>query len=423
MRSLYQIALVSSSKLLSLGTLFLAGILVARVTGPVGFGYYNAGLTILLLVDGIVGQPMDNAMVRYYSLHSDSEEGVNSVHGAIFRLKMFFGASLIAVALLFSEQLTPLLLDADAPRRVLPVVAIGIACLLAVRSTACYLQTRQWFQSYATLDVIQGLIRVVGVGSLFFLGIRLPEAYLAIYGAGALAAFGLYLFAVSQPYLRTGWPNAIDRRRMVSYIGVTSGIVILGTITGRVDVLLVMMFGGAEMAGHYSAAAQLAFLGALLAGYMAVVFQPKVVELSRKRQLGKLIRLNGLLVSAISVLCVPIAFWILPWIMPLLFGEGFAESVPILQVMLIGTCADLLIMPILLPFSIQMLAKEALIGEIVITSLFFAVILFGPNISALRMAWLVSGVRLAKLGMYMFIVLRYLRNQRLDDAAVPNAAV
>ncbi|PCJ66589.1 MAG: hypothetical protein COA73_00850 [Candidatus Hydrogenedentota bacterium] len=423
MKSFYQIVMVSGSKLLSLGTLFLAGILVARVAGPVGFGYYNVGLTILLLVDGVVGQPLDNAMVRFYSLHKDSKHSVDSVQGAIFRIKMLLGIGLIAMVFIFSDVLSPMIMDSNAPQYILLVAAVGITCLLAVRSTACYLQIRQRFQTYATLDVLQGAIRFIGICVLFFMGTRAPEAYLAVYGAGALISFGFYFITVPQPYLRASWPNKADQKRMVSYIGVTSAIVILGTVTGRIDVLLVMIFGGAEMAGHYSAAAQLAFLGALLAGYMAVVFQPKVVQLSREKKLAKLIRLNGLLAGAVSLACIPIAIWFLPWIMPLLFGEGFIASVPILQIMLIGTCADLFIMPILLPFSIQVLAKEALIGEIVITCLFFVLVFAGSNFSALRMAWLVSGIRLAKLGLYLFIVVRYLRKETRDDVSLPSTVV
>ncbi len=420
MRSFYQIVLVISSKSLSLGTLFLAGILVARIVGPAGFGYYNTGLTLLLLIDAVVGQPLDNAMVRFNSLHGEVEHNVDTVQGRVFRLKMAFGLTLVLATFFFSPTLTSLLLDPNAPQTLLLVVALGAVSLLAARSTACFLQMRQWFRGYASLDALQGIIRFLGIGLLFLLGIRSPEAYLAIYGAGALIAFGCFFVAVPQRYLSADRPSQIDTKRIISYIGITSAIIVLGTVTGRADIVLLMKIGGAEMAGHYSAAMQLAFLGALLAGYMAVVFQPKVVQLFREGRLGKLIRLNAYSAAGLSLLCIPVAFWVLPWLMPLLFGESFKASVPILQILLIGTCADLFIMPILLPFSIQVLAKETLIGELSITVLFFALVFGGPGITALRMAWIVSGVRVAKLGMYLFIVLRHLRSQRYRDTLQPS---
>jgi O-antigen/teichoic acid export membrane protein len=421
MRSFQQIVLVIGSKSLSLGALFLAGILVARIVGPVGFGYYNAGLTLLLLVDALVGQPLDNAMVRFNSLHGDEEHSVDTVQGRIFRIKMLFGLALVCAAFFFSGTLTPLLLDADAPRYLLLVAALGALFLLAARSTSCFLQMRQWFRGYAAMDALQGGIRILGVGVFFVMGIRNPEAYLAIYGAGALAAFTVFFITVPQRYVTAESPNRVDAQRIFAYVGATSAIVMLGTITGRADILLLMQFGGPEMAGLYSAAAQLAFLGALLAGYMAIVFQPKVVQLSRDGHLGKMIRLNVAAAAGLSLLCVPVALWVLPWLMPLLFGEGFTASVPILQILLIGTCADLFVMPILLPFSIQVLAKETLLGELAITILFFGIVFAGSNMTAWRMAWILSSIRVMKFGMYLFIVVRHLHHQRIKNELQPSA--
>lgn len=420
MRSSQQIAVVAGSKLLALASLFVGGILVARTTGPAGFGYYNAGLAALLLLDAIVGQPLDTAMIRFNSLHGGDMRRVDAVQGAVLKLKLAVGVLIVAAALLFPRALAQRVFDANAPMSLPVVVAVSILCLLAARSTSCFLQIHQRFRAYALLDALQAAVRLAAIALLFATAVQAPDAYVAVYGAGSLLAFALFAVAVPQHYLIARMPDAADLRRILSYIGITSAIIILGTITGRIDVLLVMMFGGAEAAGQYSAAAQVAFLGALFAGYMAVVFQPKVVQYLREGVLGALIRQNALGAAMVALLCIPAAIWVIPWLMPALFGDEFVASVPILQILLIGTCADLLIMPILLPFSIQVLAKEALIGELIITASFFALVAAGPGVSAMRMAWIVSGVRIAKLAWYLTIVLRYLA---AGDSREPAAVV
>lgn len=418
MRNVLHIALVSVAKIASLGVLFFTSIVVARNAGPEGLGYYNTGLTLLLLFDAITGQPLDNAMIRYNSLHGEDTAGVSAVQGSVFRFKLLFGGGLLLSAVLFVQPLTVGLLDADAPKALLPITALSLLALLAIRSTACLLQIRQQFRHYAALDAVQGILRFCGVAALFALGVSAPETYIATYGAGALVAFIAFLFFVPQPYITASRPTRAQTMRILSYIGATSAIIILGSVTGRADVLLMMVYGGAEATGQYSAAAQLAFLGALLASYMAVVFLPKVVQLARDGKLAKLIRLNALLATGASLACIPVALWLVPWLMPQLFGSEFSPSIPILQILLIGSCSDLFVMPILLPFAIQVLAKEVLIGEVIITSLFFVVFFLLPSVSPVKMAWLVTSVRLLKLLLYHGIVLNHLRNP-----AVPNDGI
>jgi O-antigen/teichoic acid export membrane protein len=405
---------VSVAKTASLGVLFVTSILVARTAGPEGLGYYNTGLTLLLLFDAIVGQPLDNAMIRYNSLHHEDEKGVVAVQGSIWKFKMFFGSTLLLLSILFIEPLTEQILGETGPRTLLPIVAISLLALLAIRSTACLLQIRHQFKHYAALDSLQGILRLAGVCVLFALGISAPETYIGAYGGGALMAFLVFLVVVPQEYILARRPTMAQTKIILSYIGVTSAIIILGSVTGRADVLLMMIYGGPEAAGHYSAAAQLAFLGALFAGYIAVVFQPKVVQMAREGQLGKLIRLNGILATCASLLCIPFALWGLPWLMPIIFGTEFDPSIRTLQILLIGSCSDLFVMPVLLPFAVQVLAREVLIGEVIITVLFFVVFFISPANAILKMAWLVTGIRLLKFMLYHGVVLKHLRKTKIQ---------
>lgn len=413
MRPLYNILLVSSGKILSLLSLFVVGVVVARTTGPSAYGYYNSALALLLIFDAILGQPLDSAMIQFNSLHNSDEPRLNRAQGLILRTKLRIGGFVATILILGSPWLSPRMFGVDGSPWLLIIVALGAFVLLMLRSTSSYLQIHARFREYAVLDGMLGALRLVAVLVFATIGLRQPEPYLAAYGMCALVTLVIFRIYVPQPYFGAPRPDEPDRKRLRSYMGVTSGIIILGTITGRADVPILMALKDAEQAGHYSAAAQLAFLGALLAGYMAIVLHPKVVELSRQKKLAKLIRLNVFIASLVAVACVPVAFWILPSFIPMLFGQEYAPSVPILQIMLIGTCADLVIMPVLLPFAIQMMALRAFYTEIIIAAVFFAIIAWiGFDMDGLKMAWLVSGTRCVKLIAYFTMVGSHLRTRR-----------
>jgi O-antigen/teichoic acid export membrane protein len=279
--------------------------------------------------------------------------------------------------------------------------------LLVTRSTACHFQINHLFKDYAKLDGLQGLIRLIIVGLLIVLGVTSASQYAAVYGLGSLFAFVIYLKLIKQPFFFAATPDKTDRKKISTYIGVTSFIVILSTFTGKADIPFLSALSTGKETGYYSAAMQIAMIGTLMASYMAVVFQPRVIEMSKQGSLYGMIKINIWIALAISLLCIPVAIYIIPVIIPFIFGEQFLPSVLILQILLVGICADFVVMPILLPFALQQLANKILIGEIVITALFFVAIFTITSLDAVKMAILVSSIRVLKMCLYLSTTVHY----------------
>jgi O-antigen/teichoic acid export membrane protein len=406
-RGLAAFARVAGGKIFALGSLFVTGVLVARASGPENFGFYSAGLALVLMFDAIVGQPVDNSLIRFSSLHRDTPDTVLRVQGLVFRAKLAVGVLVLIVTFLMETLINEQLFGAGAPRGFALLIAVCGVALLATRSLACSFQIRQEFGAYARLDLAQAVLRTVLVLILFAAGVDSPLAYLGVHAIGGMAAFGAIHMLHPQRFAFARRPDWADTKRLFSYTGATSVIVLFGTITGRADIPVLAAAASPEVTGHYSAAMQIAFLGMLLASYAAVVTQPKVVELASQHRLGHLIKLNVYAVIAATMLYVPVAFGILPALLPWIFGAHFTPSVPILQILLIGTLADLLIVPVMMPYAIQAYAKQSLIGEAIVLVLFIAGIAAMSQLGAIEMAWLVTGVRFAKLAVYSTVVARH----------------
>ena len=109
--------------------------------------------------------------------------------------------------------------------------------------------------------------------------------------------------------------------------------------------------------------------------------------------------------TAASIVIVGVSY-LLPQLVTWVFGDAYADARPLLNILLFGACLDLLIMPILLSFALQLLPRQALIAEAVIAAGFFAAVFTVDGLEPLTMAWIVTAVRgvklLSYLGMFIF---------------------
>jgi O-antigen/teichoic acid export membrane protein len=403
---------VASGKLLVLGSLFVCGVIVARAAqAPAEYALFAAGLTLVLLIDAVVGSPLDLATVRFATIHRDEPQRVDRVASAMFRTKLALGAVAIVVAAVGGGSLADHLFD--SPGRVgLLLIAVGSAfALLLMRGTAVHLQIHFRFSRYAVLDATQGGLRLLLAAALLAAGVRTSESYLAAYGLTATLVFVSAVLWIPQPYLLAPWPQRADLRTMVAYVGATAGIVILGTITGRSDILFLMALGEPVNAGHYAAAAHVAGLATMVAVYASIVCQPRVVPAALSGQLRLLLRWNVIGAAAVAVLAVPSGVFLFDPLVPALFGSDFAPAVPILRILIVGTCADIFFMPVMMTLAIQLYPRASLGCETLITIAFLVAAPYAAGHGPMAMAILATLVRLAKFVVYTGITWRQVRRR------------
>lgn len=405
-RTLADLALVVAAKVLSVAALFLCSVLAARELGAAAYGHFAAALSLLLLVDAMAGSPLDLAVIRFGTLHATEPARVATLQTFLLRAKLAFAAVVFVLAWPNATRLTALLLPgADNALFLLLVVCIG--ALLLLRGYAVQLQVAQRFRLYAALDVALALLRIGGVLVVWWLVSTAGAfTYFAIYAMAAFVVLAVAALRMPQGLLRRPMPGRADLRALGAYVAGTAGIVVLGTVTGRADVPLVSAVLGAEATGYYGVGTQLAAVGTMLATYVGIVTQPRVLGLARAGQLGRAVVLNAIGAGLLVLLLVLAGPTLLPLLVPWLFGDGFAASLPVVEILLWGTCIDFLIMPFLLPYALQLETRNCLRGEFVITMIYLLGMLWALGHGIVAVAWLVTGIRLIKLCFYSLLYLR-----------------
>ncbi len=403
-RFLAEVSFVAGGKILALASLFLLGIVIARIIGPDEYGRYAAALSLIMLLDATLGSPLDWAVVRFGTLHDREPDRVRRLLAASFRLKALMAMVMILVLSPFLSSLGSLLFpQAMSASRLLLSLLLATIGLLFLRSLASFLQLQRRFRAYAMLDLATAISRVILVMPLFVLEIDEAAVYIGLYGLSAALVFVAAVVILRPGFLLASWPAMNDLRALLGFCGATSLIMILGTVTGRADILFLSAFNGGAETGYYAAAAHLSMLATMVAGYIAVVMQPRIIPAVRDGRMRRLWAANLRGFLALMVVAIPVMLWGLPVLVGLLYGDDYLAAVAVLQVLLLGTCLDLLIMPVLQPFAIQCCSRLTLVTEMVIALLFMLLALVVASEGMLAMAWLMTAVRIVKLIAYALI--------------------
>ena len=405
-----ELATVVGGKIITVGSLVLCNVIVARTSAaPAEYGLFASGIALVLILDGIIGFPLDISTLRFSALHERDTRRIDLLHSALFRTKVALGVTVFALVAFGGEWWARMLLGAEARPGVLRMTVITALTLLMVRSTAVRLQLERQFTRYAAIDALQAALRLICVGAAALLLHASAETFLAAYALGTALTFAIGLAIVPQQYLRAERPPWADVREAAVHASLTTGIVVLGTLTGRADVPFVASQVSADAAGQYAVALQIATLLTLLASYGSVVMQPRVIQMVREHRLLSAIKWNFAAAAGIVAALGPVAFWLLPRAIPAIFGPRYGSAPALSLVLLAGTAADLVSMPILMIVAIQMAPRATLVGESVIAAAFFAALGSGAVASPMAVAWTVTTIRFAKLTLYAVLTADNLR--------------
>jgi O-antigen/teichoic acid export membrane protein len=405
-KSFGEFVLVIGGKLSISAVVFLAGILVARFGGVREYGIFSVAMSTILLCDGMIGSPLDMAAVRFSAMHPGELERTRKFEAMAMHLKLLLAAMVFVIGgavMLSLGQWQSKIVGGSFP---VFACALATGSLLLARSVGTGLQIRERFKAYSMVDLLQGMARLTAFLVLGLTHHAKAGLYVIAYGlAGfitAISGFGL----LGQRYLLGMWPNKRDAGRMLRYAGFSSGIVALGTITGRGDLLILGFVKGADNVSAYGAASLLAMLVAQFALYTSVLTQPRVLRMAKEGELRRFFAANAAFVFVIGIAAaVLMSPAILGRLISLVFGHGFNETIPILRVLLFGAVVDLLIVPVLMVFCIQTCPKQVFTGEALICMAFLAAAgcaatgRLGAS-AAVAMAWVAAVARVAKLILY-----------------------
>lgn len=383
--------------LLSLATI----VLITRYLGSAEYGIFALAFAYVSFISVISDLGLQLVMVRDLSQKDHNSD----TYGTFLFLKIFL-ILLGSVVGIIALQFFPYSLT----EKIAILIAIVAVALSGITNygTAIF-QSRVRLDLVTYIDVLSKLTSVILI--LFFAskGLCIYYMVLAVLFGNLIGLFATFVNLKDKFKLKFDTKRAIKVAKASIPIGV---MLLVGLLYFKVDTILLSILKSSSEVGIYSLSFKVLENFLVLWGfYMAIIF-PMISMYAGKngnKKVAKLLK-NSILISIISsTLIVGIVFIFAPYIIQILGGRGFAESTPVLRILI---------------FSIPFLFINSLISDLCIalrstkiifigitSSVFINVmlnIMFIPAYGAIGAAY-VTVVSAALLTLYSVFVLMSLK--------------
>lgn len=409
---------VALPKLLSGAGTTAVQLVLLRYLGPEPYGMYALCVTGILLADGVLGSALDMGVLRLaplYRLH-DRTRSLAIEHTALL-LKGALAAGTGGVLLVYAEPLSRYLFQHDGTALLLYLSSAAICGLLMLRSSLVHLQVEQQFAQYGLLDLAHNVGKFGGIALVLGCVAVTPAMLLACFALAPGAVFVVYLVT----YGRVLWPRlplapgaGKELLGAVHWSLLTFG---LGTLSSRLDIVLLTMQATMTHVGLFSGAQTFALIPELLGTYLGVVLSPRIMPLYQAGRFFPFFRRFQLASFGACGVCYVLAWLSMERVAPWLLPATFAPSAKLILVLLPGALAGLATFPLTIAFLMFVRPKFLVAMECVAAPLVVLLYLYAiQQHGALGAAWVTSGSRVLKAALAQAVAWKWARRTPMMPA-------
>lgn len=333
-RTTHEFLWVAIPKVASAGLQLLTNLLLVRRMGPDRSGILFVCVTSILLSDAVLGSAFDVAVIRLTTAGGD-QASLRSLR--VQRAALVFktgGCLLLSLFVaLWSRSLSGLLFHRTDCSVEIVLSCAAVLGLLALRSVQTHFQIRGNFAVYGLTDICHGFLKFGGIGLLLAARRATPVTVLFCHALGPLSV-SAYLLATKARGIATASFSSSAMRQVLSLAKWYLGSAAAGSVTSRMDILVVSAAAGTVAAGVFSAAQLFAIPFQLVGMYLGVVFAPRIIPLWEKRQLASVFRRFQTSIILISLLIYGLALLVSTRIVHLLIPSAFQGTAAVVLVLL-----------------------------------------------------------------------------------------
>lgn len=320
---------VFASNILAIGSAFLIDIVLSRQLGPEGRGLYTSILVIPLIVTSFVMLGIRRSAVYHLGTKVYSDDRTVSGVMSLLVITSLFAVIISGLALFFMvpEGLT-------WPMAILALLSIPVKLIL-IYSGGIFIGKEDFKRSnrQVWLPLFYDLLGIL----IFVVLIKwsVNGALLALFLANLMVSVNSILYLKSAYKIKIQWDKEV--LYSLAKIGVVYALaVVIMQLNYRVDIILLQKLSTMNQVGFYSLGVSISDKLWQLPSAIGLVVMSRSANADDtgrlNRDVAKLVRISFLIVFVASIL-----LWlVIPYLLPLFFGEKFIPSIEIVRLMLPG---------------------------------------------------------------------------------------
>jgi O-antigen/teichoic acid export membrane protein len=344
-------------------------LLLARQLPLEDLGVVSVCVSAILLGDAVLGAALDTAVIRLATAAGGAVSGME-IQKAGLAFKLAASLALLAVSLAGGERLSRTFFESARYSGLIVISAGALAAMLALRSAQTHFQIEGRFHLFGLADWANHVLKFGGIGLLLALHAATPARILLLYLLAPLAAAAVFLRFPRPAILRARLrPQAV--RTLLGTAGWFLGAALAGTLTTRMDLMMVSAVGGAAEAGRFGPAQQLVAALPLIGGYLAILFAPKIMPLLDSGRFAVLYLRFQVIITLVAIAIYFIARAVLPTISAAFFPPALQDIDAIASVLLIAALAGLISFPWTVSLLLFLMPRRLMVLDLVALPLLF----------------------------------------------------
>lgn len=309
---------------------FLFTLVVARALSVSDFGIFSAATNLVVILISLTDLGISTGAVSFVSsnIAKGKHKLANSYIKAatVIRFAVTFSVSLVVI--LFSKVITSKFLASSDPTIAIMVGLVTLSFALPMLFPFI-LQAKKKFVASIVADNVLYIVRLVIAFAFAYFGSLAINNSLFSFVIGAVVGTIVGLILIKPNFLKLK-PNINIYKKLFRFSGWIGVNRIISSISGRLDIQMLIIFAGATTTGLYSIPSRLASFVVVLASSFSAVLAPRMSGFNDKEKEKEYIKKAT---YALIPITAGLVFWIIvarPFI-TILFGQKYLDAVPIFQ--------------------------------------------------------------------------------------------
>jgi O-antigen/teichoic acid export membrane protein len=346
-RTLSQLLWVSSIRIALIGSWFLATVYIGRQLGVVAFGLYVYCQTIIKLLTGCLGDPLDMAVMRQgpLLLNSDRPKLLQLLRSA-FWIRVAIGLSVLLIGIAFPAFLSRVLFSSADYQQLVLITAGGVLGDFLLRSTLGYFQIGQQFGRFMAVDSVWQAGRVTAVVALVLLHRLSTSSAVGLYVLMPYVAFAFSWFLLPADVRRFAPPHQRDLADVFHYGKWMAIALAMAAAIERLDVLLLEHFRSKFELGLYAAALTWAVIPDYINGIIQTVLGPKIAPAYAAGRFNQLQNIYLKYALPAGALFAIIAWPMLPWVLKTFMSGDYSPAANVCRLLMLSTLFNTVVVPL-----------------------------------------------------------------------------
>jgi len=321
-------------------------IVVARFLGPSTYGLLSVSLVTLTLVSDIGDLGTSTGLVRFVGKYVYSEPGKAYRFLKLgLKIKLFVGLFIMILGWIFAPYIAGVIFSKVELTTPLRIAFIGSAGYLLFTFATSVLQALQRFWAWSGLQIASNGLRLILVILIFYLGFLGVNSALILNTVLAYLGFLVsILLLLPKGFIKVNNENSVAKE-LFHYNKWVTLFAAVSAIGARLDTFISARLLTAVEIGIYAAASQLVQIVPQIVVAISTVVAPRMAGMGDIKALLSYMKKVQIMVLGLAFLglaSIPVVIYIIP----LLYGNAYLESIPAFIILLIGMLAFTISIPV-----------------------------------------------------------------------------